>query len=71
MTAALLIFAFTAGLVLSPAVGRLIHRIRKARAYNKERAAIQLLEGYGYTVDFKSKLGTDDTVATDMNPWLE
>lgn len=71
MTAALLIFAFTAGLVLSPAVGKLIHRIRKARAYNKERAAIQLLEGYGYTVTFTSTIHTDNTVLTDMNPWVE
>ena len=68
MTAALILFAFTMGLVLSPVVGKAIRNIHKRHTYNKEQAAIALLEGYGYTVTFSSSL-SDDTIV-DKDPWL-
>ena len=71
MIAALLIFAFTAGLVLSPAVAALFRALHKKHSYSKERKAITLLESLGYTVDFKQSTADDDTVVTDMNWWLD
>ena len=60
MQFALLLFAFTAGLLLHPVAASLFKKVVHATRLRRLTAAIRLLESNGYTVGFAKSVNDDD-----------